>query len=368
MTHPGHLILEHAIGQITAGHVYRHDLGDLSDLIDSIQRLGLLTPISITTGNVLISGKRRLAALRELGYRTAPVWVVTGVSDKLSEVLAIQDENILHKMLTPIEQAELYAELKELLAEANARKQKATRFGASPTDTEPEENPVDGAATDGGVDSTPPSALSTAGGKTRIQAAKAVTGKDSHSMLDHVVELQQIAASEDEQPDVRQEAAEALIELNADGKVNGRYQRVKLLQAVTALTRAAEDPNQTEEVRTAAVEELRTLQTQAAAKDTLQEAARALAHLEQLRHQEVATGPRGWVDADPLLRQKHQIRKLVDLLRREHGWWDRYDPTDFGRYADAEQWQLVESYATGTAEFLTIARQARRDTSTGDPA
>lgn len=62
---------------------------------------------------------------------------------------------------------------------------------------------------------------------------------------------------------------------------------------------------------------------------------------------------------DPLLREKHAIRKLVDLLRREHGWWDRSSPEDFGRYADPEQWDLVETLALGTATFITLARTSR---------
>ncbi|MGN7862930.1 ParB N-terminal domain-containing protein [Microbacterium sp. 22303] len=365
MSRSSHLVLEHAIDQITTGHSYRHDLGDLDELTDSIKRVGLLTPISITTDNVLISGKRRLAALRRLGFRTVPVWVVTGVSDKLSMVLAIQDENTLHKMLTTIEQAELYAELTDLIAEENARKQEATRFGASRTaGAAPNHGPsasTPAGGDDGGVDSTPPQPATGQGaGKTRVQAAKAVTGYDSHSKLDQVVELQHIAASDDEHPEVRQAAAEALIELNADGKVNGRYLRVKIQQATTALAQTADDPNHPEPVRAAARAELDLIRAQPTPKDALREALRAVPHVVQLRQQAQATaGPVGWTDADPLLREKHRIRRLVDLLRREHGWWERFSPSDFGQYATDEQWELVESFVTGATEFLETARADR---------
>ncbi len=354
MTRDGHLVLEHAIEEIQVGHSYRHDLGDLSELADSIRRVGLLSPITITTGNVLIAGRRRLAALRQLGQRTTPVWVVTGVSDRLSMVLAIQDEHTLHKLLTPIEQAELYAELKALLAEENARRQEATRFRAPGGEGS-------GEAGDGGVDSTPPSpAGSSRGGKTRVQAARAVTGRDSHGMLDQVVELQQIAADDHEDPQVRQAAAEALLELNADGKVNGRYLRVKLLQAVNTLTGDAQDPDQPDPVRTAAADALALVQAQVTPKDALTEAARGLARLTELRQDAAAHVPRaGWSDLDPLARPRHQIRKLVDLLRREHGWWELYDPVEFARYADPDQWALVESYLAGATDFLDAARAAR---------
>ncbi|MDQ1128986.1 ParB N-terminal domain-containing protein [Microbacterium sp. SORGH_AS_0888] len=359
----GHLVLEHAIDQITEGHSYRRDLGDLEELTESVRRFGLLSPIVITTGNVLISGNRRLAVMRTLGHRTVPVWIVPGVSDKLSMVLAIQDENTLHKMLAPLEQAELYAELKELYAEENARKQEATQFGA----TTPSESPSGGVPPsqgsgggNGGVDSTPPLPPRGEGQKTRVQAAKAVTGRDSHGMLDQVVELKQIAASEAEHPEVRQAAAEALLELNTDGKVNGRFLRVKLLQAIHTLRRWATHPDEPDPVRAAATSELALLEGQEHPKDALKEATRAIGYLTQLRADvAAAAGPAGWKDADPLLREKHAIRKLVDLLRREHGWWDRYDPADFGKYADDEQWELVETCITEAARFLDHARTAR---------
>ncbi|OJV75953.1 MAG: hypothetical protein BGO37_06870 [Cellulomonas sp. 73-92] len=353
MSRDGHLVLEHAIDEIHVGHAYRHDLGDLSELANSIRRVGLLAPITITTGNVLIAGNRRLAALRQLGQRTTPVWVVTGVSDRLSTVLAIQDEHTLHKLLSPIEQAQLYGELKELLAEDAARRQQATRFGAPTPDPQP--------SGDGGVDSTPPSPTTTGGGKTRVQAARAVTGRDSHGMLDHVVELQQIAADDAQDPQVRQAAAEALLELNTDGKVNGRYLHVKLLQAVSTLTGQAQDPDQPDPVRAAAADALAQVQAQPTAKDALAEATRALTRITELGQDATAstTGRAGWTDADPLARPRHQIRKLVDLLRREHGWWDQYDPVEFARYADPDQWALVESYLAGATGFLDTARAAR---------
>ena len=351
----GHLVLEHAIDQIKEGHSYRRDLGDLDDLTGSIQRFGLLSPIVITTGNALISGNRRLAVLRNLGHRVVPVWVVPGVSDKLSTVLAIQDENTLHKMLTPIEQAELYEELKGLYTEEAERREKANQFGPGGKRIDPSTEES------GRVESTRPlSEVPTGGSRSRIQAAKAVTGRDSHGMLDQVAELKTIAANDDEHPEVRQAAAEALLELNADGKVNGRYLRVKLHQALNSLNRIAMGPDEPDAVRAAAAAELALVQSQDSPKDAMKEATRALGRIEELRKEAAALLPKaGWHDVDPLLREKHAIRKLVDLLRREHGWWDRSNPEDFGKYADPEQWDLVETLALGTATFISTARAAR---------
>lgn len=357
----GHLVLEHSIDEIIDGHSYRRDFGDLTELTESVERFGLLSPIVITTGNVLISGNRRLAVLRSLGHRTVPVWVVPGVSDKLSTVLAIQDENMLHKMLTPIEQAELYNELKQLYAEENARKQEATQFGAVARTKPGEHAAGDSGSAPGGVDSTPPQpARKGEGQKTRVQAAKAVTGRDSHGMLDQVVELKQIAGSDEEHPQVRQAAAEALLELNTDGKVNGRYLRVKLLQAITQLERWAGHPDEPDAIRAAATAELAQVREREHPKDALKEATRAINRIVQLRKDAAAAAPpEGWKDADPLLREKHQVRKLVDLLRREHGWWDRFDPEVFGAHADAEQWELVETSITESGRFLAAARTTR---------
>jgi ParB family transcriptional regulator, chromosome partitioning protein len=46
----------------------RHELPDISDLSDSINRLGLIHPIVITRENVLVAGERRLAACSALGH------------------------------------------------------------------------------------------------------------------------------------------------------------------------------------------------------------------------------------------------------------------------------------------------------------
>ncbi len=48
----------------------RRAVGDCSDLIESIQRLGLITPICLTRDNVLIAGERRLFSMKKLGWET----------------------------------------------------------------------------------------------------------------------------------------------------------------------------------------------------------------------------------------------------------------------------------------------------------
>ena len=347
----GHLILEHAIDQLKKGSQYRRNLDDdLDELCASIQRAGVLNPPAVTEGYVIITGNRRVAAMEKLGMRVTPVWVVPGVSDKLSYVLAIHDEQTLQKALKPLEQNELYEELKALYEEDAQRRKAASQFGEGGKFR----------TGSGGADSAPPQeAGSVNDRKSRVQAARAVTGRDSRTMLEQIGELKRIAASDGEDPYVRQHAAEALLEINEDRKVNGRYQAVKTRQNLAHLTRIAEHPDSPEQARSAAAAELRGLADVPSTAEAAKESGLALARVAQIQNAATAPARVGWKDVDPLLREKHAIRKLVDLLRREHGWWDRYDPDDFGRHADAAQWELVDSYITEASRFRGLAREAR---------
>src|SRR3546814_7825477 len=163
----GHIELERRVDSIKVGLRHRSDPErDLAPLMRSIERLGLLQPVTITPDGVLVCGHRRLAAVKELGWTTLRVWVCTGVSDQFTQLLAHQDENTLPRPLSPLDAAALYRELKALLAEDAARRQRATRFGAD-----------DGEEGDGGLDSGPPQV---GAGKAARQAAQTIT-KDRKS-------------------------------------------------------------------------------------------------------------------------------------------------------------------------------------------
>jgi ParB family chromosome partitioning protein len=73
----------------------------------SIDEVGLLQPMTITPNDVLVCGGRRLEAVRRLGWRTSNVWVRSGVSDALSQLLTQQDENAHPKPLTELKTAAL---------------------------------------------------------------------------------------------------------------------------------------------------------------------------------------------------------------------------------------------------------------------
>ena len=103
----GFIELERTVDSITIGTRHRTDYGDLAQLIASIKRDGLLQPVTITPDGVLVCGARRLSAIKQLGWRTVNVWVRSGITDRLGALLAEQDDNLLHKPLTPTEQATL---------------------------------------------------------------------------------------------------------------------------------------------------------------------------------------------------------------------------------------------------------------------
>lgn len=61
--------LERTVGSIQVGTRHRTDLGDIDTLAASIREHGLLQPITVAIDGVLVCGRRRLAAIRQLGWR-----------------------------------------------------------------------------------------------------------------------------------------------------------------------------------------------------------------------------------------------------------------------------------------------------------
>lgn len=205
----GHIELDRALDSITVGGRHRKDPGDLAPLMESIERLGLLQPITITPEGVLVCGWRRLEAARRLGWRTMKVWVRSGISDKLSLLLAEQDENQLHKPLNELEKASLYRELKAIRTEEAERRKQATQFGT--------ESSNDGS---GPVTVTGP-------GEARIQAAMAITGQQSYTTHERVCALMDWAARRATPPEIRTLANDALHRIEEGEPVTPLYFKVK---------------------------------------------------------------------------------------------------------------------------------------------
>jgi ParB-like chromosome segregation protein Spo0J len=110
------------IHRIQVGPRHRRDLGDVDALAASIRDLSLLQPVVVTPAGELVAGRRRLEAVRTLGWRTVPVHVVHGLDDRLQLLRAERDENTCRKDFLPTEAVSIGREIRaEIAAEAAAR-------------------------------------------------------------------------------------------------------------------------------------------------------------------------------------------------------------------------------------------------------
>lgn len=93
----------------------RQHLGDLDELIASIQAIGILEPIIVDPDHVVLAGHRRLAAAFEAGLTHVPVIVRQWSSDSADQVaetaLVMLVENLQRAGLDPIEEATGYSRL-----------------------------------------------------------------------------------------------------------------------------------------------------------------------------------------------------------------------------------------------------------------
>ncbi len=74
---------------------------DVNDLEKSIQTVGLIAPLVISTDNVILAGARRFQALLNLGFTETPVVIVD--KGELERELISIDENLVRKDLSKIE-------------------------------------------------------------------------------------------------------------------------------------------------------------------------------------------------------------------------------------------------------------------------
>ncbi|MDC7802334.1 ParB N-terminal domain-containing protein [Sphingomonas sp. BLCC-B65] len=345
----GHIELERTVESIVVGLRHRHDLGDLSPLVESIRRSGLLQPITVTPTGHLICGARRLAALRVLGIKTVNVWVRSGVSDRLGQLLAEQDDNLLHKPLTQLEAAGLYRELKALLAEDATRRQEATRFRTA-----------DDAEEDGGGKLPPPQF---AHGKSRSQAAIMVTGRDSHTSLERIGRIEDLAADESQPAAVRRQAAEELARLHAGGSVHPSHLRMNAELSLAELDRLAADPAQPEEVRGQARAEAATIRDAERAAKAAELDALATAALARVKAAK-ATARKGKRPVLTAVEASAPVPFPLTVFTATWddmgSWWTHYDPTVIGTALTDEQWARFEQTLAGTIAFADAARTARQ--------
>ena len=311
--HTGHIELDRTVESIIVGNRHRTDLGDLTALAESIARDGLLQPLTVTIDGVLVCGARRLAAIKLLGWRTVNVWVRSGITGRLGHLLAEQDDNMLHKDLTPVEAAALYRELKTLMAEDASRRQAATRFSA-------ENQPgKDGA----GKFPAPSEPV----GRASEQAAAMIPGGASYKTLDKIDYLRQVTDDPDLPATVRGDAAAELERIDAGAPVHPGFERIR-----AAVTEAASETTDLEALAQEAVARAQAAQTNPAPVTSTGE-----------------TEPARW-----------PVRAFVATWSELADWWTHYDAEVLANELNDEQIASFLATADGTSAFADELRTARQ--------
>ena len=318
----GHIELERTIDSIVVGIRHRKDAGDIEALARSIEEVGLLQPITITPDGVLVCGWRRLEAVRRLGWTTLKVWVRSGISDQLSHLLAQQDENEHRKPLTPLETAELYAEIKRLLAEDGQRRQEATRFGA-------------GGGSDGVNGAEGPTAPR-GSGDSRNQASRMITGAQSFARLEQINWIRRISCDTNQPESIRTFARNMLTEIDNDAPVEPAYKRVR-----------------------AAVELASTPDPEVADPDDVKKLGEAA--LARVRQQDARKGLRALKRKPTGMPFHRSLRSFILMWTELEGWSELYDPHDLAGALSDEEWERFERVVAETVEFRERLRVARND-------
>ncbi len=356
---PGHIELERSLDSITVGKRHRTDLGDIPALAESIRNEGLLQPITVTPDGALVCGRRRLEALRFLGQRSTNVWVRSNLSDRLSQLLAEQNDNSLHKPLSLIEAESLYRELKVVLAEDAARRQAATRFGAEGA------APEDSAEVSGAVESTAPRSA----GEARVQAARMVTGRGSQTMLEQIGRLKDLAHDETRPGHIRSQAMAELARIEAGGKVHGAHLRMNTVLSLDELDRIAADPAQPETVRTQAVSSAAEVRAAAGQEARTAElaalAAEAIARVTAEGHSKEKKRA-GTVERPKLTLVVLPPRAFVALWADMDGWTKKHDPVVLASELTVAEWERAEAVLAETVAFFALIRTARAQSTVTD--
>lgn len=118
------------IDKITIGERARKEMGDLSELRDSMHDFGLLQPIGILKDGELVFGERRLTAAKELAWEAIDVRIITIDLSIPGALLHIErDENHCRKPLLNSEAVALGRRIEEEERKAARMRKRETQFG-----------------------------------------------------------------------------------------------------------------------------------------------------------------------------------------------------------------------------------------------
>ena len=91
----------------------RKDLGDLTQLMESIKAHGLMNPIVVNERKELIAGERRLESVKRLGWPTIEVHVIHAPSE-VEKVQMEIDENLYRRALTTSELSDGFSKIDKI--------------------------------------------------------------------------------------------------------------------------------------------------------------------------------------------------------------------------------------------------------------
>lgn len=323
MSGDGHIELERRIDSITVGERSRRELGDLTPLTESLDRVGLLQPVTITPDGLLVCGFRRLEAAKRLGWDTVRVWVRSGISDDLTRLLAGRDDNATHKPLSATEAAKLYDELLALTKEDAARRKQATQYHPESGET---------AGHSGHADSAGPEVGSL--GTARRQASERVTGKASYARLEQICEMERIAADTGQPDRVRTVAEDELEAIRNGGAVDPSYQRLKAAARAATTTPPPEESDDFDSLAREALAQAKADRARRV-KENRQKRAAAAEHA------------------------RRSVRSFVLTWAELDGWSKHYDAEQVARELKEDDWALFLRVLDETKAFADAVSLAR---------
>jgi ParB family chromosome partitioning protein len=106
-----------ALSEIKRSSQYLRINTDVETLKKSIEKVGLINPLTINSDNELLAGARRYQAIMELGWTEAAVNIVNG--DSLQQELVSIDENLVRSPLSKLEFEKCLNRGREIYEELN---------------------------------------------------------------------------------------------------------------------------------------------------------------------------------------------------------------------------------------------------------
>lgn len=327
-----------ALDEIRVSGRRRRSLGNIDGLAASIEAIGLMNPPLVSADGVLLCGARRLAAVRQLGWRKVEVRVHPDVSSNLSAALAEQQENGQRLELLPTEEARLYIELKPLCQADAAERQAVTRFGGS-------------TATRGGDGSKESSAPRGVNLTSRQKAAIAITGKLSFQRLEQIAKVISVAEDPRTAWHVRRVAERALTAIDELAPVDPQYRTV--MAALTLATLAPDEPDEPDEPS----DEGPTSTHAQKSEEEVATMSREAERVAKARHAaEQAAAAKRRLAAQPVRRS---VRAFYLSMQDLDGITRHYDLDQVARDLSEREWELVCRVAEEWHRFVTAVSEAR---------